>query len=93
MNKFVEFFRFFDKNRIYFPEALCSSLESIAMRVRSHVIEFGVYTQFDDLSLNDHTREQKMAAWTKGWEAIKNDIPTARKQLENEFRSLLGGDA
>jgi hypothetical protein len=93
MNKLVDFFRFFDKHRIYFPESMCASLEAIAMRVRSHVIEFGVYTRFDDQSLNEHTREQKDKAWNKGWEAIKNDIPLARKQLEDEFRKLLGGDA
>lgn len=93
MNKLVEFFRFFDKHRIYLPEALCVSLEAIAMRVRKHIIEFGVYTQFNDQSLNEHTREQKEKAWNTGWEAIKNDIPLARKQLEEEFRALLGGNA
>jgi hypothetical protein len=93
MNKLVEYFRFFDKHRIYLPESLCVSLEAIAMRVRSHVIEFGVYTRFDDQSLNEHTRTQKENAWNKGWETIKNDIPRARKQLEEEFRALLGGNA
>jgi len=72
MNKLVDFFRFFDKHRIYFPEALCRSLEAIAMRVRSHVIEFGVYTRLDDQTLNEHTREQKEKAWNKGWDVIKN---------------------
>lgn len=90
MNKLTDFFRFFDKHRIYLPEALCVSLEEIAMRVRSHVIEFGVYTGFDDQNLNDRTREQKDYAWNTGWEAIKNDIPDARKQLEEEFRAILG---
>ncbi len=90
MNKLVDFFCFFDKHRIYLPEALCVSLETMAMRVRSHVIEFGVYTGFDNQTLNEHTREQKDSAWNKGWEAIKNEIPCARKQLEEEFRSILG---
>ena len=93
MNKLVDFFRFFDKHRIYLPEPLCESLQAIAMRVRSHVIEFGVYTRLNDQSLNEHTREQKEKAWNTGWEAIKNDIPRARKELEDEFRKLLGGDA
>lgn len=90
MNKLVEFFRYFDKHRIYLPESLCVSLEAIAMRVRSHVIEFGVFTRLNDQSMNEQTRKQKDDAWNKGWEAIRNDIPRARKQLEEEFRALLG---
>lgn len=90
MEKLVDFFRFFDKHRIYLPEPICVSLEAIAMRVRSHVIAFGVYTRFSDQSLNEHTRAQKEKAWNEGWEAIKTDIPAARKQLEQEFRALLG---
>lgn len=92
MNKLVEFFRFFDKHRIYLPEALCSSLEKLVLQVRSHVIGFGVYVRFRD-SLNDHTRDQKEKAWNAGWDAIKNQIPAARKALEDEFRLLLGGDS
>lgn len=93
MNKLVEFFRFFDKHRIYLPEALCSSLEKLVLEVRSHVIGFGVYVRFHEDSMNDHTRDQKEKAWNAGWDAIKNQIPPARKALEDEFRLLLGGDS
>lgn len=90
MNKLVEFFRFFDKNRIYLPEKICGSLEKLALQVRSHVINFGVYIRFNDQVLNDHTLEQKEKAWNEGWDAIKNQVPLARKLLEDEFRALLG---
>jgi hypothetical protein len=93
MNKLVEFFRFFDKHRIYFPEELCGSLEQLALQVRSHVISFGVYVRFKEESLNDHTRENKERAWNAGWDAIKTQVPAARKLLEEEFRALLGGTA
>lgn len=93
MNKLVEFFRFFDKHRIYLPESLCSSLEKLVLEVRSHVIGFGVYVRFHEDSMNDHTREQREKAWNAGWDAIKNQIPSARKVLEDEFRLLLGGAA
>lgn len=91
MSKLVEFFRYFDKHRIYLPEPLCVSLEETIMHVRSHVIGFGVFTRFNDQSMNENTRKQKEDAWNRGWEAIKKDIPLARKQLEEKFRGLLGG--
>jgi len=90
MNKLVEFFRFFDKHRIYLPTELCESLQELVMQVRRHVINFGVYVKFDDATLNDHTRAQKEKAWNEGWDALKNQAPQARTALENEFRVLLG---
>ena len=91
MNKLAEFFRFFDKHRIYLPSELCSSLEKLVLQVRSHVINFGVYVKYHGPNLNDHTREQKEKAWIEGWNAIKNQVPQARQILEDEFRVLLGG--
>ncbi|TAF99395.1 MAG: hypothetical protein EAZ30_00055 [Betaproteobacteria bacterium] len=93
MNKLVEFFRFFDKNRIYLPEELCESLEKLAMQVRSHIISSGVYIKYKDETLNDHTRESKEKAWNAGWGAIRNEVPQARKLLEERFRGLLGAGA
>lgn len=90
MNKLAEFFRFFDKHRIYLPPELCDSLQDLAMQVRRHVIRFGVYVNFDDVTLNDNTRAQKEKAWNEGWDAIKNQVPQVRTALENEFRVLLG---
>ena len=93
MNKLAEFFRFFDKHRIYLPTELCESLQELVMQVRRHVINFGVYVKFHDANLNDHTRTQKEKAWNEGWDAIKNQVPQARTALENEFRTLLGQTA
>jgi hypothetical protein len=90
MNKLAEFFRFFDKHRIYLPAELCESLQELVMQVRRHVINFGVYVKFHDATLNDHTRAHKEKAWNEGWDAIKIQVPQARTALENEFRALLG---
>lgn len=90
MNKLVEFFRFFDKNRIYLPDELCEALEKLVMQVRSHIINFGVYVRFWDDVLNAHTLEAKEKAWNSGWDAIKNEVPKARKLLEERFRGVLG---
>lgn len=93
MNRLVDLYRFFDKHRIYLPVELCTSLEKLVMEVRSHVINFGVYVGFDEATLTDHTHKEKQKAWHSGWDAIKNQIPLARQNLENEFRALLGAAA
>lgn len=89
MTKLTEFFRYFDKNRIYLPGALCETMEKIVLEVRQHVIKFGVYLHWDDAMLMDHTRKEKADAWLNGWNAVKTQIPMVRIQLENEFCNLL----
>ena len=90
MNKLAEFFRFFDKHRIYLQPELCKTLQDLAMQVRSHVIRLGVYGNIDDVSLNDNMRAEKSKVLSEGWNVIKNQVPQARTALENEFRALLG---
>ncbi len=93
INKLTELYRYFDKHRIYLPVELCSSLEQLIMEVRALVIDFGVYFDFPEDSLNDSTQREKREAWRAGWQAIKHQIPLARQSLENEFRFLLGATA
>jgi hypothetical protein len=93
MNKLTDLFRYFDKHRIYLPVELCSSLEQLVVEVRALVINFGVYFDFPEGSLNDSTQKEKREAWRAGWQAIKNQVPIARQSLENEFRFLLGATA
>lgn len=93
MNKLVELFRYFDKHRIYLPTELCDVVDKLVADVRSHVIKFGTYLTWDDNELMEHTRKEKHEVWMAGWDAIKNQVPTVRKQLEDSFRALLAADA
>jgi len=90
MTKLVDFFRYFDKNRLYLPPEICSSLKELVLMIRSDVIKFGVYVKYNESSMDDHTREEKEKAWNEGWDAIKKQVPESRKLLEEEFRGLLG---
>lgn len=90
MNKLVELYRYFDKHRIYLPAELCNSLEKLVSEVRELVINFGVYVESHETSLDNSTQQEKRKAWSDGWKAIKNQVPRARQSLEDEFRSLLG---
>lgn len=93
MNKLVELYRYFDKHRIYLPPEVCASLEALVQNVRSQVIKFGVWVRYEDYELTGDSHTKKNDAWDSGWDAIKNQVPIARKSLEDEFRTLLGAAA
>ena len=91
MNKAAEFYRFFDKNRIYLPPELCGKLEDFVRNMRRQVIGFGVYVNKDEKYLPDHVHEAKYEAWTKAAEYFDKEVPEARAALESELRAILGG--
>jgi hypothetical protein len=93
MSKLVELFRYFDKHRIYLPTELCSVVDKLISDVRTHVIRFGTYLTWDESALQEHTRKEKQEVWMAGWDAIKNQVPTVRKRLEDSLRALLAADA
>ena len=93
MSKLVELFRYFDKHRIYLPTELCDVVDKLVTDVRMHVIRFGTYLTWDENALQEHTRKEKHEVWMAGWDAIKNQVPAVRKQLEDSFRALLAADA
>jgi len=90
MNSTADFYRYFDKNRIYLPDALCAQLEQFVRDVRSKVIEFGVYVNNDPDVVPPHVAQQKFDTWIKVAEYFDKEIPRARIALESELRSILG---
>lgn len=90
MNKSADFYRFFDKNRIWLPEALCKQLEDFFQNIRSKVIEFGVYVAHDTGHGPAHFAKEKMDIWIKAHEYFEKEIPGARAALEAELRGILG---
>lgn len=92
MNSIAEFFRFFDKNRIYLPEGLCEKFETFIQAMRGKAIGFGVYVRYDDATMPSDSIEKKHNAWTNAWEYFEQEVPSARAALEHELRNILGGD-
>ncbi|MBE0595703.1 MAG: hypothetical protein IH614_00375 [Desulfuromonadales bacterium] len=89
MNKAADFYRYFDKNRIYLPEALCTQLEQFNKDMRGKVIGFGVFITHDSGSSPPHFTQQKLDAWIKASEYFDKEIPIARAALEGELRGIL----
>ena len=90
MNAAAEFFRYFDKNRIYLPHSACEQLDAFLSTVRHHVIGFGIWTQLDDAQLTGESLKLKHEAWTKAAGYFATDAPAARIALEKELRSIIG---
>lgn len=90
MNKFSEFFREFDKNRIFLPDAVCQQIEVFLSGMRTRVIGFGVYSQTDDYA-QDYVIKDKINNWVKSAEYFDTEVPIARRALEKELRIMLAG--
>lgn len=90
MNKAAEFYRYFDKNRIYLPHDLCSKLEEFMKTMRRNVIGFGVYARMDDKNLNETMQTKKYEAWDKASQYFDKEAPDARAALERELRIIIG---
>jgi hypothetical protein len=88
----AEYFRFFDKHRIWRPARLCDPLEAFAKQLRSPTIHLGVYVGIEHPTEN--TLKERGEVWAKAWESVERDIPKLRTAIEAEFRELLSvGDA
>lgn len=91
MNSVADFYRYFDKHRIYIPEALCGQIDEFLQEMRRKAIGFGVYVKYSDDALPPHALERKHEAWTGAWEYFEKKVPDAKSALENELRRILGG--
>ena len=90
MNAFAEFFRAFDKRRIFLPEELCQQLDEFLQGMRKRVIHFGVYVRTDDYA-PPHVGKERLEAWSAASDYFNSELPLARKALEKELRIMLAG--
>lgn len=90
MNAFAEFYRAFDKKRIFLPEELCQQLDDFLYGMRKRVIHFGVYVHTNEHPA-DHVVKEKYEAWTDASTYFNTELPAARQALEKELRIMLAG--
>ncbi|MBJ9677912.1 hypothetical protein [Burkholderia gladioli] len=90
MNSIADFFRFFEKSKIYLPKTVCDQLEEFVNGMRKKVVGFGIYVRTEDPNLPLHALEQKHKVWQESWEFFENQVPPARNALEDELRGILG---
>jgi hypothetical protein len=90
MNAMSEFYRFFDKNRIYLPEPICEAIDSLTKEMRSQVLRMGGYIKYKDDALPPAALEKKWEALDKAWDYFEKQAPAAKSLLEKELRLLIG---
>jgi hypothetical protein len=90
MNKATEFYRYFDKNRIYLPAQLCGRLDQFLSDMRGSAIDFGVYVGLDEAQMQDDTIKKKHQSWIKAAKYFEAEVPKARAEVEQELRDIIG---
>ncbi len=72
-----EFLVYFNENKIYFDEPLCLKIDDFFEKIRD---------SWDNLQeIGDSVKN-----WSELWKNSRDDLLSIRKDIENEFRSLLG---
>ncbi len=92
MNKFADFYREFDRQRIFLPESICIQLDEFFQGMRARVIHFGVQTRSSEYA-NDDALKAKFKVWAEASDYFNEVVPATRKNLESELRAMLGGVA
>jgi hypothetical protein len=88
--KMLELYRFINLNRIYFPEAVCGLLDKFESTVRKSVLTVDIYWTRIEYP-NAATREEQNKVMLAACSALESDLPALLKEVEREFRNLLGG--
>lgn len=89
MEQIVDFFKYFDRRRIFLSEELCKQIDDFVDKIRNPAIDFSMY--LDEPQYDPTTAREKRKVWISAWKSVsKTDVPNARKSLEREFRKLLG---
>jgi hypothetical protein len=84
----VQLYRFFHINKIYLPSTLCGLLENYERVLRHSVVFLKVYMSVEQP--NPQMIEQQNKVLREAWQAIETDLPSIMRELEKEFRKLLG---
>lgn len=82
-----DFVNFYAKNKIYFPPDACETIEEIQEEMQDVFNTFRIERPFEA----KRGGAPDIETWTENWNKISEDeVPELKRELENQFRSLLG---
>jgi hypothetical protein len=87
----VELYFFVEKNRIYLPEPVCELLKDFVLTVRGNAVSMNIYASIDPIFNTQQLVEERAKVVNQVYLSFQGKIPEARKALEAEFRTILGG--
>lgn len=82
----------FQTNHLYLRASLCDKIESIFREAQMPAHQF-IFTLGQYIHTNAISEEQYAEEWKKAFEVFADKLPPLLKELEGEFRSLLGVEA
>jgi hypothetical protein len=83
-----EFCDYYEQNRVFLPEKACVILSTITQTL---MLAWSNYTRFGyDWPQGGPGSDVKFENQQEAWRSIDKDVSVARRELENEFRALLG---
>jgi hypothetical protein len=89
--KVTDLYKFISLNRIYLPESVCTLVDNFEIRLRTSVLLVDVYWNLMDSHPTEPAQvENKNKAMVEACDVLESEAPTLLKQLEREFRELLG---
>jgi len=82
---------YYTKKRIYFNEKLNDLLDKINKEFLSAWIDFTMYPPRKEI-LDGRDAKEKWEWWIKAWKKVTEKFPPIKKEIEKEFRDLLGAN-
>jgi len=76
-----EFREYFDENRIFFEEELELQIDNFLKLIKKSWLDF----EYKDIEPKDSAGK-----WLSTWKFVDEEMPKIRKELEKEFRKILG---
>ena len=76
---------YFFENRLFLPHATAQKTEQLVMAIRDVLIEFDTAQMG-----NDDYKPDQTGLWIQAYKRLRDEVPPILKELEDEFKELLG---
>lgn len=80
---------FYAKHVIYFPESVCKTMDDALVTMKKSLIDFDIAHTHGMHGDKEYTADDT-GLWVSAWKNMDEKWGPIRKQLEKEFRGLLG---
>lgn len=87
--KVLDLYRFINIHRIYFPESVCGLLDKFESILRTSVLHVDIYWTRNEYPTPASRTDQNEVMFA-ACKALESDLPALLREVECEFRTLLG---
>jgi len=76
---------YFFENRLFLPHSTAEKTEQLVMAIRDVLIDFDTAQMG-----NDEYKPDRTGMWIEAYKRMRDEVPPILKELEDEFKDLLG---